>query len=582
MDKKKLAEVMDDERKMINSIFVPNEINEGAKILCIGESPGDTEEYEKRPFVGESGQLLTSTFARYGLSREQVSFANLSNYRPQGNKFEHLIGSKELQEGSNEVLRIINVHKPQLIVPLGAQPLKFLLHKPSIHAWRGSILSYEGIKTIPTFHPAAVVRDRTLLPIFDGDVNRIVSDSNFPDLRLPQRKFVIDPKGLELEEYVQLLCNSERISVDIESVKESTHILCVGFSPSPDLGICIVHRSDAETQNAISRILTSPAKKIFHFGTFDTEMLHLNGYEIANYHWDTLTAQHVLNAELPRGLDFLTSIYTREPYYKASGRGEIPGDTKSWGSKVDKEKLWIYNCRDVCVTIEIQLEQEKELTEENDKRVFDHEMKLIPAGQLMSRAGMLCDIERRDTFDKALRLRWMKLQLIMNQLCGGRHINVKSPKLKDLLYDEFKLPVKRGKNGKVTTDEDAIVALIGYTLDHYNSMKTEKGKSDWRVKLLVLKTILEIRGIRTLLSNFVNAPISADNRFHSIYKFASTETGRAACEGYVDGTGVNAQTFSRGNVEVPEGLENVEAPVFDLSDEPEDTEDEPAEQGALL
>lgn len=587
---------------MINKIYVPNEYNEGAKILAIGESPGDTEESDKKPFVGESGTRLTSTFARYGLSRCDVSFANLSSYRPQGNKFELLKDTPELEQGINEIINHIEENDYNVIACLGKQALQVLTGKPSIMAYRGSILSYtkgngDIVKVIPTLHPSAVVRDKSLIPIFDGDISRIVSDSKFPELNLPKRNFIIDPRGTELRECVDLLANSPKFSIDIESVKNSTHILCVGFSASSDSAICIVYREDAECQNAINDLLNCDAKKVFHFGTFDTEMLHLNGHETKRegdkaYYWDTLTAAHIINAELPRGLDFLTSTYTREPYYKQSGRAEIPGDTKSWGSKVDKNKLWVYNCKDCCVTLEIQEKQSLELNEKfvDDWRIFEHEMEMIPVGQMMSRNGMLADIERRELFHKALLYRWMTLQAIMEKLAEKLvgwtdPVNVKSPKLKELLYDKFKLPVRKQHNGQITTDEDAIVSLIGYALDYVNGLKRESAIQEWKVKLLVLKCILEVRGIRTVLSNYIKSALSTDNRFRSIYKFSSTDTGRSACEGYVDGTGVNAQTFSRGYVDIPAEINaELEVMMKKLEDEliPEgefEIIDDPAEQG---
>lgn len=562
---------------MISKTRVPNEGPQNARIVALGEAPGSDEEIEKRPFVGISGQLLRSTFLRAGVTADEIYFCNQSQFRPgYDNKFEHLIGSPELEEGQREVIRYINENRPNVVVALGAQALEFLCGKKGIFAWRGSILSSNRpdiqppVKVIPTFHPAAVTRDWTLNPIFDGDIRRVVSDSQFAELNLPQREFVIDPQGLDLEYYTQLLCEADKVAVDIESVKNSTHILCVGFSPNPALGICIPYRES--TQNHIDRILTSSARKIFHFGTFDTEMLWLNGHETNNYYWDTLTAQHVLNAELPRGLDFLCSIYTREPYYKSSGRTEIPNDQKQWGTKVDKEKLYIYNCRDICVTHEIHLIQETELTHPDDIRIFQHEMNLIPVGQSMSRNGMLCDMERRGIFEKALYHRWWKLQALMETL-SGKPVNVRSPKLKDLLYGDFKLPVRRNRGGGITTDEDAIVSLLTYCTDYVNGLKQAAAIADWKRKLLVLKAILEIRGLRQLLSNYIKNEISKDGRIRSIYKFAATETGRSACEGYVDGTGNNSQTFPRGIVEIPADLQEQAIETPDIGPPEDEVED---------
>lgn len=563
---------------LISSVYVPDEGLIGASILLVGESPGQEEEGKRRPFIGESGELLMNCLGRMGVSRESVRLTNLCHYRPQQNKFEHLLESTQLAEGIGELTEYIAKHPPNIICCLGAQALKTLTGKSNIHAWRGSILEgTTGVKTIATFHPAYVLRDRSLYPIFDSDIRRVVEDSKFPELRYPKRTYIINPRGLELEQSIEELTTTEKISVDIESIRKgdkgTKHILCIGFASSSDTGICIPNDGSAEISNAYERILSSPTKKIFHFGTFDVEALRLNGYNTNNFWWDTLTGQHILNAELPKGLDFLASIYTREPYYKSTGRAEIPGDTKEWGSKIDKQELYVYNCKDVCVTYEIQQQQELELVG-RDLEMFWYEMSLIPVALEMSQNGLLCDVERRKLFELGLYNRWHNLQAIINKLTN-KDINVRSPKLKDVLYGDFKLPVRRGRDGAITTDEDAIVSLLAYCTDYINSLKTEKSLTDWRIKLLVLKAILEIRGIRQMLSNYIKSEISYDNRFRSVYKYSSTETGRGACEKYIDGSGVNAQTFPRGEIDIPENLS--ELPTFSDDGQQPDTNDDKEE-----
>lgn len=549
---------------LISSIYVPDEGPKNSKILFVGEAPGQTEESERKPFVGDSGEMLMNCLGRMGITRDNVRLSNLCHYRPQGNKFEVLEGSKELEQGLKELSDYILQYKPNVICALGAQPLFYLTGKKSIHAYRGSIL--EGIhhtKVIATYHPAFVLRDRSAYTVFDFDIRRVVEDSKFPELRLPEREYIIDPRGLELEEIVQQLEQADKISVDIESTRKgdagTKHILCIGFSSDPSTGVCIVnHLGDSAISNAYSRILSSPAKKIFHFGTFDTEALRINGYDVNNYWWDTLTAQHILNIEMPAGLDFLTSIYTRQPYYKDSGRGEIPTDDKAWGDKTDREKLWIYNCKDVCVTLEIQQEQEKELLG-RDREMFEYEMSLIGVGATMTKHGMPIDTERRTLFEKSLYHRWYQLQALIDGICG-RNINVRSVKLKELLYGDFKLPVRRNRGGGITTDEDAIVGLLTYCTGHIAQLKTEASQNEWKRKLYVLKAILEIRGLRQLLSNYIKNEISPDGRIRSVYKYSATDTGRGACEKYIDDTGVNAQTFPRGEVIIPDELGEVNAP----------------------
>lgn len=549
---------------LISSIRVPNEYNKGARILCIGESPGDTEERELKPFVGESGNILTATLLRAGIARTDVCLANLSQFRPQGNKFEILEGSTELRNGIEEICRFLIQHREiNVIACLGSKPLYYITGKSSIFSYRGSILQskpdFGNRKSIGTFHPSAVLRDRKLYPTFNFDIQRIKNDSNYSELKLPEREYVIDPRGIQLEEITQELCEADELAVDIETKKKSSHILCVGFASSPKKAVCIVnHQSTGEYHQAVQRILSSRAKKIYQFGTFDTEQLSINGFENAerNYHWDTMVAQHVLNPELPRGLDFLTSIYTREPYYKQEGRSALPsGDTKSWSLKTTKEKVWVYNAKDCCVTFEVKQGQVLDFGNDKDLlNTFNYKMSLIPVARHIMGNGMLIDQERRAEFEIALLKRWTKLQNIMNLLCD-KEVNVRSPKLKDLLYGEFKLPVRRNRGAGITTDEDAIVSLITHCVDYITSLKREETKQEWNKKLIILKTILEIRGLRQLLSNYVTAKISSDGRLRSTYSYASVETGRGSASAYVDGTGVNSQTFPRSSVIVESNIE---------------------------
>lgn len=534
-----------------------------SKILLIGEAPGEQELIDGKPFVGMSGELLMNVLGRAGLQRSDVRLANLCKYRPFGNKFELLINSTVLKDGLIELANYIRSNRPNVIIALGRFPLEYLAGKKGIDAWRGSIIECTlagcgGIKLIPTFHPAYVLRDRTAYPIFDQDIKRAVEESGFPEIKRTRREFIIDPRGTDLLLAEEELCASDRLAVDIESVRDSTNILCIGFAPSPNKAYCFPNVG-SEFMNTVSRILNAPPKKTFHFGTFDTEMLRLNGFETHNYWWDTMVAQHVLWPELPRSLAFLTSILTKEPYYKDEGRGSIPDDTKVWASRRSKSDLYVYNCKDVCVTSEIQLAQEEEFKFENKSiiKLFELEMEQLVLANHISRSGMLIDSERKELFRRALLGQWYKAQSVLDALADEKHVNVKSPKLKDLIYGKYKLPVRKKRTGQITLDEDAIVSLITHCTDYIAGLKRQDSVNEWKTKLYTLKLILQIRATRQLLSNYISPKISSDGRIRSTYKVSSTETGRWAAEAYVDGTGVNSQTFPRESVEVPDNLDEL-------------------------
>jgi uracil-DNA glycosylase family 4 len=540
----------------ISNIYVPDDGPNNARIMCVGESPGGEEEAKLKPFVGPSGDLLIQTLGRYGVGRGEVKLSNISHYRPAGNKFEILFNTPQLAKGLQELERTVLEVRPNVIAALGGMPLYYLTGKSKkITFWRGSILPCiwdETIKVIPTFHPSFVLRDRSNFPTFDLDIKRICEDSLFQEFKWPNRTYIIDPRGSELEEWTERLCQAQYLGTDIETTKKEKHLLCIGFAPSPDVGVCLVNHGDSHFIQCVQRILSSNAKKIFHFGTFDTEVLHLKGFEVNEYYWDTLVGQHILAPELPRGLDYLSSVYTREPYYKSTGRNEIPGDNKEWGEKFDRKALYEYNAKDCCVTIEIALQQMQELKGRN-LEMFHYEMSLIPVGQMMSRNGMLIDVERRDLFKMGLLMRWKTLQVLIDMIMK-EHVNVQSPFLHKILYGKLGLPVRKTREGKVTTDEDAVVATLTYILDYKSKLSRADAVAAWELKYTVCKTILEIRGIRKLLSSYILNSISSDNRARSTYKFSNTDTGRSAAEKYIDGTGLNSQTFPRGYVNVPDEL----------------------------
>ena len=551
-----------------SAIIVPNEGPKNAKIYIVGEAPGAEEIADKRPFVGVSGILLRNCLRRHGITEASARFTNLCQRRPKGNIFASVISTRDVEAGVEEIASDLREFKPNIVIGLGNWPLWFLCKRSGkkgagtgIGKWRGSFLKCilpgcEEIKVIPTFHPAYIVRNYDEYPIFDHDLQRAEKDSTFPELNYPEYKFIIDPRGDELLFWTEQLCNSEYLACDIESVKSSTHILCHGFAPDEKTAVVIPHSStDFQRVSALTEIYQSQAKKIFHNGgVFDIPMLALNNFEVKNYYWDTMVAQHVMWGELPKSLDFLTSVYTRQPYYKTSGRAEIPEDTKAWDQKFDRKALYEYNGKDCCVTYKCFIEMEEELTSNKDwKSTFAFEMASLGPAQRISFTGLLIDEERRNLIRRALEAKWAILQLVLDNLTGFK-TNVNSPKaIGMILYDKdkFALPPRRNYKGGVTTDEDAIVSLLAFCKDKLARMKQGgSGYGYWDKRFQALQIILIIRGIRKLLSSYINNKISADQRVRSSYTPTGTKFGRWSASLFFDRTGANSQTFPREILEI--------------------------------
>ena len=137
-----------------NVVF--GEGNPNTEIMFIGEAPGRDEDLQGKPFVGKSGQLLTKMIKAMGYTRDDVYIANIIKCRPPYNRNPNPEEAKQCLDYLNRQIELI---KPKVIVLLGGVALRFLLDLEGITRLRGQWLEYRGIKTIPTFHPAYLLRN---------------------------------------------------------------------------------------------------------------------------------------------------------------------------------------------------------------------------------------------------------------------------------------------------------------------------------------------------------------------------------------------------------------------------------------
>lgn len=150
--------------------------NENADIMFIGEGPGADEDTQGIPFVGKAGQLMNKAFDVVGIEREEVYIANIVKCRPPNNR----------DPEQNEVLSCINylrnqvmIVKPKIIVLLGRISLQNILGKEyKITASRGKWVEKKGILYMPTWHPAALLRDETKKIDFIRDLKEVINKLN--------------------------------------------------------------------------------------------------------------------------------------------------------------------------------------------------------------------------------------------------------------------------------------------------------------------------------------------------------------------------------------------------------------------
>ena len=131
-----------------------------AKIVFVGDAPGKQEDLEGKPFVGRAGQLLTKILASVGFTRDEIYIANVLKCRPPGNRDPK---EEEVRACKPYLGRQIELLQPVLICALGRVAAQYLLEtNAALSVLRKNIHYYEDVKTIVTYHPAALLRNPNL------------------------------------------------------------------------------------------------------------------------------------------------------------------------------------------------------------------------------------------------------------------------------------------------------------------------------------------------------------------------------------------------------------------------------------
>lgn len=316
------------------------------KIAIVGEAWGADEEREGRPFVGASGRLLNAMLSQIGIARNECLVTNVFNLRPKPtNDIKNLCGPKKegipglpylvkgkfvRSEYAPEIERLhaeIREVKPNLILALGATAAWAFLGTSGIQRIRGATAMSPFGKVLPTYHPAAIMRDWSLRPIVLADFDKAKREAEFPEVRRPRREIWIEPTLNDLATFDALI--RDELSFDIENIGEC--ITCVGFAPSPALALVVPFfdqsKSDhnywpsaAEERVAwdyVRRWCSMPiTRRVGQNVLYDTNVLWRVMGIAAQPTDDTMLLHHALQPELEKGLGFLGTVYTDEASWK--------------------------------------------------------------------------------------------------------------------------------------------------------------------------------------------------------------------------------------------------------------------------
>ena len=507
------------------------------RLVIVGEAPGVEEERIGRPFVGPSGHLLNQMLAAAGISRADCYITNVSNIRPPGNDFYKMFYDDPFGKSPNSKLcdmrerlwsELRNV-QADVVVTMGAEALKALAMTGEIKKYRGTMIENYGIRILPTYHPAFVLRMYENRPIVEADLRKAHRQAINPSK--PKTFFNTNPSFTTVLDFLRE--RPRRLALDIETVNNTTRCIGLAWSKHDAISIPIFSNNfhhwtvdqESEILHGLNQLfLCRDVEFVLQNGPYDLTILARDfGFQIANYALDTMFSHHLLYPELPKGLDFLSSIYTDHPMY--------------WGyNSSNEESTRTYNCMDCVVTFQVADEIEKELKRRGLEGFYKTVIhRAIPAMTRVQSRGMLVDEEARNRVSTSTEKQLTELQADINKALGY-DFNPSSPKqVKELVYDKWKLPpqYKPGKSREEripTSDEDALKALV---------KKTDPGRA------AIVEKIITYRQKRVLLGTFAEMPLLG-GRAHTSYNLAGTVTGRISSSRTFDGYGGNLTNIPRG------------------------------------
>lgn len=152
--------------------------NPHAELMFVGEAPGHDEDLQGLPFVGRAGQLLTKIIEAMGFRREEVYIANILKCRPPNNRAPQ---PAEIEQCEPYLLAQIDHIKPKALVALGSFAVQTLLRTDrKISGLRGLFHDYHGIRLMPTYHPAYLLRNPNDKKLVWDDMKQVMAFLNKP------------------------------------------------------------------------------------------------------------------------------------------------------------------------------------------------------------------------------------------------------------------------------------------------------------------------------------------------------------------------------------------------------------------
>lgn len=498
-------------------LIPPIEKNE---IMIVGEAPGKREDQTGKPFVGESGKLLTECLKEAGIEREDVFITNAVSCRPPGNRTPK---KGEIKACRYWFQKQFSAVKPKYVLLLGATALEQALEMKGIKKLRGKPMERDGYIYLPTFHPSYILRDPSQKGKFMADLRLfkdIIDYEGIPKEEGLNWRIVND--SASLRDFLDDCYGS--VSYDIETTTlypwaAEAKVNSLGFGTrSTQWIIPAEHEYGVWTKSKLVEILeelkercdNGELKFTMQNGKFDMLYTWVRyGVRLEN-EFDTMLAHFVLDENDNHGLKYLSKAYFGAPDY------DVDADVKT--GKKGFEAMALYQAHDLYYTRKLKFKLLAQLKKDPDVHNVFKEI-LMPCSNLFTEIehhGVYIDETKMDEAEKFLRKMKADAEKDLNKYLPKKYkpeeFNWGSPKqLGTLLFEDLKIPVvERTKTGTPSTSESVLKQI-----DHD-----------------MVASLLKFREAKQQLSFFIDGwkPFLANHRLHPNFKLHGTVTGRLSCE----------------------------------------------------
>lgn len=317
-------------------------------IAFLGEAPSDDEEEKGKPLVGPSGKVFDAALRTAGLDRAEYWVGNVFDRKAPDNDCAPWMADPDIANAALERLAAeLNEVRPTVVVPMGGTALWAMTGSTKITQMRGAVSkatqTLPGVKMVPSFHPAHVMRDWRMLATMVKDFIKADREAKRgPEVVFPKKELWLCPTLNDISAFWHKhLKGSDLVSVDIETgwgqmtcigfAGDSTHAMCVPFVDlrKPNKSYWGSVEKEMNAMQLVKAIVESPVPKVGqNYASYDAYwLLDKWGIRTMNLTDDTRLLHHALYPELPKDLQFMGAAYTDQGVWKTwGGKGEKSDD----------------------------------------------------------------------------------------------------------------------------------------------------------------------------------------------------------------------------------------------------------------